>query len=81
MSSRRGNGHRLCWSLLLSALLIVSEVTAVEDERPSMELLEFLGSWETKDGGWLDPVSMLSALQEEAEAKTQQGQTEGKQND
>jgi hypothetical protein len=73
-SRRNGN---LRWLLL--ALLPLGAAFAAEEEQPSMELLEFLGSWETKDGEWLDPVSMLSALLDED--KAQQAQSEGKQND
>ena len=29
---------------------------------PSLELLEFLGEWETPDGEWLDPVDLGAAL-------------------
>jgi hypothetical protein len=72
-SRRNGN---LRWLLLV---LLPLAASAAEDEQPSMELLEFLGSWETKDGEWLDPVSMLSALLDED--KAQQAQSEGKQND
>lgn len=29
-----------------------------EEELPSMELLEFLGEWETEDGEWIDPEEL-----------------------
>ena len=29
-----------------------------EAERPSLELLEFLGDWETDDGEWVDPEEL-----------------------
>lgn len=29
-----------------------------EIEMPSLELLEFLGDWETDDGVWIDPEEM-----------------------
>ncbi len=29
-----------------------------EEQEPDMELLEFLGEWETEDGEWLDPTSL-----------------------
>ncbi len=29
-----------------------------ESEMPSLELLEFLGDWETEDGEWIDPEEM-----------------------
>jgi hypothetical protein len=36
-----------------------NQVTVEADDdmsMPSMELLEFLGEWETEDGDWIDPV-------------------------
>jgi len=30
----------------------------VDTETPSMDLLEFLGDWETNDGEWIDPEEM-----------------------
>jgi len=29
-----------------------------ETEMPSLELLEFLGDWETDDGEWIDPEEL-----------------------
>lgn len=29
-----------------------------ESEEPSMEMLEFLGSWETEKGQWIDPQEL-----------------------
>lgn len=43
--------------LALAALLLAAPVVA-EDEVPSLELLEFLGSFETADGQWLDPTQL-----------------------
>lgn len=35
------------------------EVAPQEDvEMPSLELLEFLGDWETEDGEWIDPEEL-----------------------
>ena len=28
------------------------------EELPSMEFLEYLGEWETKDGEWIDPTML-----------------------
>ncbi len=43
--------------LTLGLLLALQGVPAMaaEEEIPSAELLEFLGSFETADGAWLDP--------------------------
>lgn len=45
---------------LLSALFLVfySQVAWAE-ETPSVELLEFLGQWETRDGDWIDPTQYI----------------------
>ncbi|MFQ5488483.1 MAG: hypothetical protein ACE5ET_08600 [Gammaproteobacteria bacterium] len=48
-------------------LLCLLPVTALagEPERgqgetaPSLELLEFLGAWETPEGQWVDPLSLV----------------------
>jgi hypothetical protein len=43
--------------LALAALLLAAPVAA-EEEAPSAELLEFLGSFETASGQWLDPTQL-----------------------
>lgn len=34
----------------------ILEIHEKDTDMPSMELLEFLGSWETDDGEWVDPM-------------------------
>jgi hypothetical protein len=34
---------------------------------PSIELLEFLGEWETEDGDWIDPMLLDEMLSPERE--------------
>ena len=49
------------WFLLTIVLLIglnASQVQGADKEQPSMELLEFLGSWETEGGEWIDPTEL-----------------------
>ncbi|MES9970618.1 MAG: hypothetical protein ABW092_11340 [Candidatus Thiodiazotropha sp.] len=51
------------WSLSLMLLMASGIATAeesidVSDEHPSMELLEFLGGFETPEGEWLDPMML-----------------------
>ena len=41
---------------MLNTSAIASEPTA--RELPSIELLEFLGDWETADGEWIDPAEL-----------------------
>ena len=45
--------------LVLGGLLITQVVTASPrdaEPSPDMEFLEFLGSWQTHDGKWIDPL-------------------------
>ena len=45
-----------------------------DPNQPSLELLEFLGSFETIDGDWIDPMSFEE--QYESEAKAQDNETD-----
>ena len=51
-------------TLKLSTLLFIgllsqgSALQAEETEEPSLELLEFLGSFESSDGEWIDPMAI-----------------------
>ncbi len=38
-----------------------------DNDAPSMELLEFLGSWETDDGEWVDPALLDDTLSPDRE--------------
>jgi len=44
--------------ILLSFLPSGYAAESNETEDPSIELLEFLGEWETADGQWLPPTSL-----------------------
>jgi hypothetical protein len=48
----------LCTEPVLGAEISGKEAAVHENEAnmPSMELLEFLGSWETDAGEWIDPA-------------------------
>ena len=39
-----------------------TELADEDTDAPSMELLEFLGSWETDDGEWVDPALLDDTL-------------------
>lgn len=61
------------WLLLAIASLPYTGLLAADAmETPSLELLQFLGEWETSDGEWLDPIELL----EEIEAEQSTAQTE-----
>lgn len=72
MAGRGKIGGRECFVILRDAALIVMlmligrTVLAQEEEQPSLEFLEFLGGWESRDGEWLDPI----AIAEEDDAQT-----------
>ena len=42
--------------VLLSAAPVMAKEQKTKEEQPSLELLEFLGEWQTKDGVWFDPT-------------------------
>lgn len=67
MSGRASWFHMIILCGLLSSPAMAQETAIgktsgppaeVDTETPSMELLEFLGDWETADGEWIDPEEM-----------------------
>lgn len=46
------------WVVFAPLAVVAADVA----EAPSLELLEFLGSWETADGQWQDPLDMVEEL-------------------
>jgi hypothetical protein len=69
------------WVLALLILIGWSAVGLSQDQQhsttvvydddasmPSMELLEFLGEWETEDGEWLDPILLDEMMSPERES-------------
>ena len=56
----------LLWVVLFSAAPVwcddsdpaIDEAVQEDSRGPSLELLEFLGSWETDDGEWIDPSEL-----------------------
>lgn len=59
------NKHHVLITMLLLGLLADNLQAADSDDEPSMELLEFLGEWQTDDGKWFDPLNLLDVEQEE----------------
>ena len=35
----------------------------IQDQQPDLEMLEFIGEWETDDGSWVDPLALQQTLQ------------------
>ena len=70
------------WVLVLLILIVLPAVGLGQDQQqhsttivydddasmPSMELLEFLGEWETEDGEWVDPILLDEMLSPERES-------------
>lgn len=48
--------------LLAAALLASTAALAEEAEVPTLELLEYLGEWEDRDGQWFDPQTLQLAI-------------------
>lgn len=52
--------------LMLSVLAVPLVLFAAD--APSLELLEFLGDWETKEGEWQDPLDFMQDLEADPDA-------------
>lgn len=48
--------HSLILLLMIQFSSILQAGTEQEEGAPSLDLLEFLGEWESSDGEWLDPA-------------------------
>lgn len=79
-SSRKKNGRRSMifspvqmWMFVVLVLMLsggraaASESNQKQEEQPSMEILEFLGDWQTREGVWFDPTA-----REEKQESTQE---------
>lgn len=56
------------WGLLLFLALgaaLAEETPSGTDVSPSMELLEFLGGFETPEGEWVDPLMLAKEREQE----------------
>ena len=75
-----GNARLWCTILLLGLLGSPAfaqepeQVGTEESEMPSLELLEFLGDWETDDGEWIDPeeLEQIALTDQEQESHEEQ---------
>lgn len=58
---------------MMMALAIVIAVPTQAEEAPDMELLEYLGTWETANGKYIDPMELEAKdLKEENEESPEQ---------
>ena len=67
----RAKAEALSLLLLIagSGSLSAEEAERAGEEAPSMELLEFLGDFETPEGEWFDPLRLVERAQGQAEPK------------
>ena len=73
-------GNARWWSTLLLLGLLSTPALAQQPEQaregseesdiPSLELLEFLGDWETDDGEWIDPEELEQIALSDEERET-----------
>lgn len=54
------------WAVLL---LVCSAAVIAAEEAPTPELLDFLGSFETADGAWVDPTELELPAPEDKSAQ------------
>ena len=48
--------HKLLIFMMIMLSPLLQAETEGNEEAPTLELLEFLGEWETSDGQWIDPA-------------------------
>jgi len=67
------NQHRMPLIFYAVMAIVMSatpvRVNAASDELPSMELLEFLGEWQTEEGDWVDPERFLTISENELDSE------------
>lgn len=64
---------RASLALLLVVALLSQPLFAEDNEQPSLELLEYLGRWEDKQGNWLDPRTLEVAALDGKQIKNETG--------
>ena len=65
-------GKRLLMTMILLINMSAFAVHGVEQDPPSIELLEFLGEWETQDGTWVDPTEFKDVVHPNEEQKDEE---------
>jgi len=68
-------------ALVLAVVLLAPVVAAAprdEEPLPDMDFLEFLGSWQTRDGQWVDPLQVEDLPPGELEVERDSKQDRGK---
>lgn len=65
-------GKRLLMAMILLMNMSAFAVQGSEQDPPSIELLEFLGEWETRDGAWVDPTEFEDVVLPSEEQKDEE---------
>ena len=65
-------GRRLLMAMILLMNMSAVAVQGAEQDPPSIELLEFLGEWETRDGTWVDPTEFKDVVLPDKEEKDEE---------
>lgn len=65
-------GKRLLMAMILLMNMSAFAVQGSEQDPPSIELLEFLGEWETRDGTWVDPTEFEDVVLPSEEQKDEE---------
>lgn len=72
---------RFEWRRVIGSLIFLGVVSAHADERkdevaPSLELLEFLGEWQTRKGEFVDPMLLQGDDLDDAQPKPHEGESD-----
>jgi hypothetical protein len=65
-------GKRLLMAMILLMNMGAVAAQGAEQDPPSIELLEFLGEWETRDGTWVDPMEFKDVVLPDEEQKDEE---------
>ena len=64
MNSRPAELLVVCLLGMVPPAIAADAGGGAEEAAPTPELLEFLGAWETPEGQWVDPISLLGVADE-----------------
>ena len=73
--------HSLILMLMIQFSSILQATSEQDNGAPSLDLLEFLGEWESSDGEWLDPAEfedndfakLIESTESDSSAEDQNG--------
>lgn len=69
-----GKGLLMVMFFLMSMAAVA--VQGAEQDSPSLELLEFLGEWETENGRWVDPTEFKDVVLPDEEQEDEEQERE-----